>query len=466
MKTSLIYASLLCLGLASCASDTSNKNTQPKKPNIVLFFVDDLGWSDIGMRNANFESPNVDALAAQGMNFENTYVASPTCSPSRATLVTGQHPARLKIVRHIPTGPKWGFDKYNRPSRPVSYWKGDPANFPVPNWLDTEYTTYAEALKEQGYFNHFVGKWHLGHEGYHPIDNGFDSQFGTTNFGHPKGYNAPFFKNTEVFKNAKKGEYLTDKLADHTVDWIRNYDKEQPFMLSMWFYNVHRPSDGKAEYVEYFKQQGLTGDTAKYAAQIKSMDDAVGKVRKALKDKGVDDNTIILFTSDQGGYFENAPYRGKKQGETLYEGGARVPFFVYWPGVTKPGSVNESVVQTTDIFPTLTEMSGGNVNQYENLDGISLVSTIKSNVDLNRNEPIYGYRAYQDLYVSVRDKEWKLLGYRSGTYRLYNLALDPTEQDDVSEKFPNVVSQLVKKLQSWEKEVGVEQYSGFKTFEH
>lgn len=462
MNNQLIYASLFCLGLTSCASEINEVKTPVKKPNIVLFFVDDLGWGDLGMRNAKFESPNVDKLAAQGLNFENTYVASPTCSPSRATLVTGQHPARLKMVRHIPTGPKWGFDKYNRPSKPVNYWKGDPANFPVPNWLDTSYTTYAEALKEQGYYNHFVGKWHLGHEGYHPIDNGFDTQFGTTNFGHPKGYNAPFFKNTDTFKDAKKPDYLTDKLTEHTVDWIENYDKDEPFMLSMWFYNVHRPSDGKPEYVEHFEKQGLTGDHAQYAAQIKSMDDAVGKVRQALKEKGLADNTIILFTSDQGGYFENPPYRGKKQGETLYEGGARVPFFVYWPGVTKPGTINDSVVQTTDIFPTLAEISGGTPSDYENLDGVSLVSTIKENNLLNRNEPIYGYRAYQDLYVSVREKEWKLLGYRSGDIRLYNLAIDPTEKNDVVEQNPDIVKKLIKKLLKWERKMGVEQYSGFK----
>lgn len=462
MKKSLLLASCLTLGLSACSTLEKLVETEPvKKPNIVLLFVDDLGWGDLGMRTPEFESPNVDALAAESLSLKYTYVASPTCSPSRATLLTGQHPARLKMVRHLPKG---------IPTEATHLWPTDPAQFPVPNWLDTKYTSYATALKNEGYYNHFVGKWHLGHnQGYHPVEHGFDSQWGTTNEGHPKGYNVPFFRDFSTLKqpseqvlvNAKKGEHLTEKLAEHTVDWIKNYDKAQPFMLSLWFYSVHKPADGKAEYVKYFKEKGLTNEKAIYAAQIKSMDDAVGKVRAALKAKGLDKDTIILFSSDQGSFYPNLPFRGKKNGETLYEGGARVPFFVHWPGVTHPGTINSSVVQTTDFFPTLVDIAGGNPSDYENLDGTSLLEVIKGNKTLERNAPIFGYRAYEDLYVSVRDADWKLLGYRSGERRLYNLGIDPLEQTDVAAKYPKVVERMTKKLVDWEYEMGVAQYSGF-----
>lgn len=469
MKRMFVFLPLLCLGMTACSADmnkSSNsaelvENASSKKPNIVLFFVDDLGFGDLGMKNPVLETPNVDALAAESLSLQNTYVASPTCSPSRATLLTGQHPAKLKMVRHLPSG---------IPTEPVHYWKTDPAQFPVPNWLDTKYKSYATAIKEQGYYNHFVGKWHLGHnKGFHPTDHGFDSQWGTTNEGHPKGYSGKFFKDVsmltqpseQALTESKSDKYLTDLLAQHSVDWINSYNKDQPFMLSLWFYNVHRPSQGKPDYVKHFEEKGLTGDMAKYAAQIKSMDDAVGQIRAALKAKGLDKDTIILFTSDQGSFFPNLPFRGKKRGETLYEGGARVPFFVHWPNVTHDGTINHSLIQTTDIFPTLVDIAGGNSTLDKNLDGVSLLNVIRDNKVLERNKPIYGYRAYEDLYVSVREGNWKLLGYRSGERRLYNLGIDPLEQNNVVAHYPKIVNSMTVKLQAWEKEMGVEKYTGF-----
>ena len=201
------------------------------KPNIVLFFVDDLGWTDLGYRNKVFESPNIDRLAAESLDFEQAYVASPTCSPSRATLVTGKHPARLKIVRYIPTGAKHpAFDQYGRTTEEFNLLPDDPAQFPCRNWLPLDHITYAEALGELGYYNFFAGKWHLGHEDYHPIKQGFDKQFGTTNWGHPKSYRPPFFRYTHVLAD-EKDTYLTDRLTDETVRFINDYDQDKPFMV-------------------------------------------------------------------------------------------------------------------------------------------------------------------------------------------------------------------------------------------
>lgn len=431
-----------------------------EKPHIVLLFVDDWGWSDMGMRNPDFESPNIDQFAKDSLSFEQAYIPCPTCSPSRATLLTGKHPARLKMVRHIPGGPKYPeFDKFGRTEVEWNQWEGDPAKFPCRNWLPLEETTYAEALKEQGYYNLFVGKWHLGHEKYHPVHQGFDRQIGTSNWGHPKGYYPPYFKNSTVMAEEKE-RYLTDKLTDETVGFIEGYEGEKPFMISLWYYSVHGPHQGRKDYVKHFQEKGLEGRYAHYAAMVKSVDDSVGRVREALVKKGIAEKTMVILLSDQGGYFENKPFRGGKREETLFEGGARVPFFVNWPGVTKAGAKNESVVQTADLFPTLVEVAGGEVSKFKNQDGVSLLETMRSNGTLKRGEPIYGYRAYEDLYVSVREGDWKLMAYRSGKVELFNIAKDPSETADVAKENPETVAGLTAKLIAWEKEMGVEEYSG------
>ena len=281
--------------------------TASDKPNIVLFFVDDMGWADIGYRNPSvFESPNINALAAQSMDFQQAYIATPTCSPSRATLVTGKHPARLQMVRHIPNNAENGFDNFGRTEKEFNLLATDPAQFPCRNWLPLEHTSYAEALKEQGYYNLFVGKWHLGHEEYHPIHQGFDRQIGTTNAGHPSSYYPDYFKNSEGLED-ETDRYLTDRLTDDTVEFIESYDRDQPFMVSLWYYNVHGPHQGRKDYLGYFEAKGLTGRYAHYAAMVKSVDDSVGRVRAALREQGLEKNTIIIFLSDQGGYFGVCP---------------------------------------------------------------------------------------------------------------------------------------------------------------
>lgn len=446
----LTLVSLLSLGINVLAVD---------QPNIVLLFVDDMGWSDLGYRNPVFESPNIDRLAHEGLDFEQAYIACPTCSPSRSTLLTGKHPARLKLVRHIPHDPAYGFDQFGRTEQAFNLWNKDPAQFPCVNWLALEYTTYAEVLKELGYYNLFVGKWHLGHEPYHPVHQGFDRQIGASNWGHPRSYHPPYFKNSDVMADEKK-RYLTDKLTDETVAFIEQYDRDQPFMLSLWYYSVHGPHQGREELVKHFEAKGLKGRYAQYAAMVKAVDESVGRVRAALARKGITEKTIVIFLSDQGGYFENKPFRGGKRRDSLCEGGARVPFVFHWPGVTRAGTRNNSIVQSTDLFPTLVEIAGGNPSQFKDLDGVSLLSTIKENSTLVRGEPIYGYRAYEDLYASVRDGDWKLLAYRSGKLALYNVATDIEEEKDLAKTHPDRVAELKAKLVEWEKEMGVVEYSG------
>lgn len=436
------------------------------KPNIVLLFVDDLGWNCLGYRNPGlFITPNIDQLAKEGIDFQQGYVAGPVCSPSRATLLTGKHPARLKMVRHVRTDTKNGIklihDDQGRPSHHLL--PTDPAQFPSKNWVDLEHVTYAEALSELGYYNLFLGKWHIGEEGFYPMDQGFNKQIGTTDRGSPSSYYPDYFTDSEIFEDEDE-KYLTDKLTDEAVDFIDEWDRDQPFMMSLWYYNVHTPNIGRKDLLPHFQgKDGFMGDPKReeLAAQIMAMDESVGRVRAALKKNGMDENTVIIFTSDQGSLFEWAPYRGGKRIDTLCEGGARVPFIVSWPQGAKGGVRNESVVQTTDIFPTLVELGGGDPSDFENLDGVSLLPTLVNDSTLERGEPIYGYRAYEDLYSSVREGDWKLLGYRSGKTSLYNVELDRVEQNDLAEEHPEKVAQLLSKLRAWERSMEVDQYSGF-----
>jgi arylsulfatase A-like enzyme len=291
----------------------SHRGFAEDKPNIVLFFVDDLGWSDLGYRNPVFESPNIDALAQEGLSFEQADIACPTCSPSRATLLTGKHPARLKLVRHIPVGSKRPeFDEFGRTDREFNLWEADPAQFPCRNWLPLECITYPAALKKLAYSNLFIG-------------------------GHPRSYYPPYFRNSSVLADEKE-RYLTDKLTDETVKFIEQYAGPQPFMISFWHYSVHGPHIGRKDFVEHFEAEGVTGKYAHYAAMVKAVDESIGRVRYALKRKGIEKGTIIVFLSDQGGYFENPPFHGGKRIDTLYEGGARVPFIFHWPDITQPGA--------------------------------------------------------------------------------------------------------------------------------
>lgn len=429
------------------------------KPNIVLLFVDDLGWADLGYRNDKFESPNVDQLVKESLDFQQAYIACPTCSPSRATLLTGKHPARIGMVRHIPTEKKHSFDKFGRTEVEWNYWPSDPAQVPCRNWLPLEHITYAEALHDLGYYNQFIGKWHLGHEPYHPIHQGFDSQIGTSNAGHPKSYYPPFFKNSDVLADEKTA-YLTDKLTDASVNFIQEYDRAQPFMLSMWYYNVHRPPVGRKDFMKYFLEKGYEKKDAIYASQIKAMDESVGRIRNALSKKGIANNTVVIFLSDQGGIFENGNFRGGKKTDTLCEGGARVPMMIHWPGVIDPGSSSNDLVQSTDLFPTLIEIAGGDAAKFQDLDGVSLMETLKTQAPVERIVPLIGYRAYEDMYASVRDGDWKLIAYRSGEVHLYNIAKDVGEQNNVAKENPGIVSGLTQRLIVWESEMNLQQYSG------
>lgn len=421
---------------------------QIKKPNVVIFFVDDLGWADVGYRNPIFHTPNIDQLKKDGMEFTRAYISTPTCSPSRASLLTGKEPIRFQMPRHITN------EDPNNTTEEFNQWPKDPVHMPSRNWLPLKEITYAERLKEYGYYNVFVGKWHLGGKAFYPIKQGFDEQIGVTPFGHAKSFYPPFFPAYSPFQDAQKSDYLTDILTDKTQEFIKNYKKDQPFELSLYYYNVHSPQIGPKDLVKKYEAEGLKGDYAQYAAKITAVDQSIGKVMQTIKEKGIADNTIIIFTSDQGGFFTNAPLSGGKiGGNTLGEGGARVPMIIYYPGVTKANTVTNTPIQTLDIYPTLVNIVSGKKCRDKQVNGVSLMPLLKGGNIKPRN--LYFFRSYEDQYAAVIAGDWKLIKYHSGLYHLFNIKNDISEKTDLYSPTNPEAIKLKKALSKWENEVVV-----------
>lgn len=414
------------------------------KPNIVIFFVDDMGWADWGSRNPEFNTPNMDQLKKDGMEFTRAYVATATCSPSRASLLTGMEPVRFMMPRHITNeDPENTTDEFNR-------WPNDPVNMPSRNWLPLKEITYAERLKEFGYYNAFIGKWHLGGEAFYPIHQGFDEEAGVSSHGHPGNYYPPYWKADNPFPESKD-EYLTDILTNKAVDFIKNYDKDKPFELSLFHFGVHGPWIGKKELIAAYKAKGWEGRYAEYGAMITAVDQSLGRLRNALEEKGIAGNTIIVFTSDQGGYFTNFPLRGGKVGgNTLGEGGSRVPFIIYYPGVTLANSTCDIPIQTIDVYPTLLEIASGKTCTDAQIQGKSLLPLVRGEKFPERN--LHFFRSYEDQYEAIISGDWKLIKYHCGLIQLYNVKKDMGEVSDLIFNNPGMAKKLENDLNNWEKE--------------
>ncbi len=442
------FSILLITVLLSCNKQKKSSESPPAqndldgaKPNIVILFVDDYGWADVGYRNAKFHTPNINQLKDDGMDFTRAYIATPTCSPSRASLLTGKEPVRIQMVRHI--GDEL-IEEYHQ-------WETDPVQMPSRNWLPLEEITYAERLKEFGYYNMFIGKWHLGREEFFPVYQGFDTQYGTSHHGHPKSYYHPFFKSDNPLPEFSEDDYLSDVLTDEAERFIKEYDKDQPFMLSLYYYNVHGPQIGRKDFVEQYEEEGLKGKDAEYAGQVSAMDESVGRVRKVLEEKGIADNTVIVFLSDQGGLFSNIPLSGgKRGGNTLGEGGARVPLIVHYPGHTEAKSTCDFPVQSLDIYPTLIEIASGKECTDKQINGKSLIPLLHGKKMENRN--LFFFRSYEDQYAAIMNGDWKLIKYHSGKYELFNIAQDISEQHNLVETEPNLAAKMIEDLASWEDE--------------
>ena len=435
-----------------------------KKLNFVFILIDDMGWTDAGCYGSTFyETPNIDKLAAEGMRFTNAYAASPVCSPTRASIMTGKYPARLGITQWI-----------GATDKPVKY---------VHN-MPTEEVTIAEALKRVGYTTAFIGKWHLGEqEKYYPEKQGFDVNKGGYRAGHPwAGYFSPY-ENPKL-PDGPEGEYLTDRLTDESLKFL-DENSDKPFLLYLSHYAVHTPLQAKENQIEKYNTKAkhlpppegpayLTErddiitkqlqDHPVYAAMVQSTDESVGCVMNKLEALGLSDTTAVIFMSDNGGLSTqprksptaNVPLRAGKG--WLYEGGIREPMIIKWPGVVKAGTLCHEPVISNDFYPTMLQMARLPLRPNQHTDGLSLVPLLTGTGKLDRNAIYWHYPHYHGSGTrpsgAVRAGDYKLIEfYEDNRVELYNLKKDISEKHNLAEKMPQKAAQLRKMLHNWRKSV-------------
>lgn len=450
-----IVSSLLLAAIAS----------QPPGPNVLFLLVDDLGWSDLGCYGSDYhETPHLDRLAREGMRFTQAYAAS-VCSPTRASIMTGKHPARLHLTIWHEGSLRAVTDRKLIPPKTVS-------NLPL------EEVTLAEILKEAGYRTAHVGKWHLGDAGHYPEAQGFDLNVAGTFWGAPARYFFPYRGPSEYTTEhryvpglgwGKPGDHLCDRLTDEAIRLI-DHAKDEPFFLNLWFHDPHTPIEGKPDLVEHYARKGGEGKRSrnpKYAAMVHNLDQNIGRLLRHLEETGLAERTVVVFLSDNGGYTNeyrgtvvtsNAPLRSGKG--SLYEGGIRVPLLVRWPGVTKPGSVSTEAVVTMDLYPTLAEIAGAPLSRDQRLerDGLSLTglfrdpATTLPRSDLHFHYPHYYFNT--SPVSAIRSGDWKLLEYyEDRRVELYDLAKDLGEANDLAGQMPEKATELTNKLDAWRKSV-------------
>lgn len=438
-----------------------------QSPNVVVFLVDDLGYMDIGANNPNafYETPNIDRLAASGMRFTDGYAANPVCSPTRYSLMTGKYPTRVQATNFF-SGRRSG--------------KFEPA--PLNNKMPLDEVTIADALKSKGYSTFFAGKWHLGpSEEFFPQHRGFDVNIGGHTAGGPysgKKYFGPF-KNPQMQVESPEGDHLPDRLARETASFI-DANKDKSFFAYLAFYSVHTPLIGRPDLVDKYKEKAasIVGEEfadeeqvfdnnkerrvrilqkhAVYAAMVEAMDEAVGKVLKQLEDSGVSDNTIVVFTSDNGGLStsegsptSNLPLRGGKG--WVYEGGIREPWIVRYPGVTKPATVSSQPICSIDLFPTVAAATGMEIEHL--VDGVDITAALKEE-SLPSRALYWHYPHYSNQGGlpggAIRVGDYKLFErYEDGRVHLYNLRDDIGEANDLAQEMPERVASMRHQLHGW-----------------
>jgi arylsulfatase A-like enzyme len=424
------------------------------KPNVIVILIDDMGQRDCGCYGSNyFKTPNIDKLAKEGLRFTQAYAACPVCSPTRAALMTGRYPQRTGITDWLP-------GRGDLPGQPLARPK-------LPSELLLSEITIAKALKDAGYVTASIGKWHLGGEGHDPTKYGFDINIAGDHTGTPRSYFAPFQNKQGTMpglENAPAGEYLTDRLTTEAVKFIAA-NKAKPFFLYLPHYAVHTPLRAKPDVVAKYatKPAGQQGNPT-YAAMVEGMDDSVGGILKALDEHKLVENTLVIFTSDNGGLATlegmpaaptfNGPLREGKG--YLYEGGVRVPFIVRGPGVAKPGSTTDAIACSIDIFPTILDLCG--VKSSAKVDGVSLAPVLKGE-KFDRDTLYWHYPHYANQGSkpggAVRAGDWKLIEFYENQRReLFNIKMDQSESRNQAADKPEMVKELAAKLEAWRKEVG------------
>jgi arylsulfatase A-like enzyme len=443
---------LLCLALAGCALAPEPR----ARPNVVLVLVDDLGWSDLGCYgNPAVDTPRIDAFCAESLKLTDAYSAAPVCSPTRASIMTGRAPARLRITNHLPDQERF------LPDDPLLL------SAACEDRLALEYETLAEHLLRAGYCTAFMGKWHLAPQDtpdeaqFYPDRQGFELNLGGNGWGGPgRSFFAPYEFPNLVSKSA--GEYLPYRIGDEAVDYIAaRAGDEQPFFLALWHYTVHWPMDAPAELVAKYEARGVQRgiEDARYAGMTEALDQVFGRVLDALDAAGLAEDTLVIFTSDNGALdsvADNRPLRGAKG--DLYEGGLRVPALVRWPGVVAPGRVDATPVISTDLFATILAAAGVARPPDDPGDGTSLVPLLRGGA-LERDAlffhyPNYAWHRSNRLGGAIRVGSHKLIErFDDGSLELYDLAADLGETRDLAVVEPELAAELQRRLAAWRADV-------------
>ena len=433
------------------------------RPNVVLIVADDLGWADISPNNPGtfYETPNLAKLAARGVRFSQAYAAAPVCSPTRASLMTGRHPARL---------------------RTTDYFCGKRAGALLPAEyecaLPLEEVTIAERLRDAGYRTFFAGKWHLGPKGFWPEDQGFERNLGGWTRGGPYGgdkYFSPY--GNPRLEDGPKGEHLPDRLARETATFIEDH-RDEPFLAVLSFYSVHTPLMGPDALVAKYRARKkdlehgpiwgrersrkvrLVQEHAVYASMVESMDAAIGVVLDAIDEAGLDEDTIVVFTSDNGGLStseghptSNLPLRAGKG--WLYEGGIREPFLMVAPGVSRRGTTCDTPIATQDLLPTVLELAGLPAVDDRPIDGVSIVPLLEDpGSTLERTRLFWHYPHYGNQggapSGAIREGRWKLIEwFEDDSVELFDLDADPGESTDLADREVEIAIRLRETLGTW-----------------
>jgi arylsulfatase A-like enzyme len=445
------WAGIGALALAGLIGPDAPALPPLERLNFILILADDLGWTDLGCQGSTFyETPNLDRLAREGLRFTQAYSACTVCSPTRAAVLTGKYPARLRITDWI-AGHK----------RPY-------ARLKIPDWtmqLPLEEVTLAEALKVAGYATASIGKWHLGGPDHAPTRQGFDLNLGGTDKGQPPSYFAPW--KIPTLPEGRPGEFLTDRESAEACRWIEAH-RDQPFFLYLPHHAVHTPLMGKTNVIAKYKARARPDAPQRhptYAALVESVDDSVGRLLQKLEELKLTDRTVIFFTSDNGGLIGNpnnpiTTNLGLRAGKgSAYEGGVRVPLLVRWPGVIKPGRTCDVPVLSVDYLPTLLEMAG--LTPPAAVDGESLVPLLRGTGGLRREALYWHYPHYHPggatPYSAIRRGDWKLLEFfEDNRVELYNLRDDQAEQNDLARKLPEQATALRQQLHTWRAALGAQ----------
>lgn len=448
------------LRATAAAATTAQPAAAASQPlNIVFILIDDYGWTDTSFNGSKFyETPNVDRLARSGMVFTNGYSASPVCSPTRASIMTGKYPARLHITSHLQgASNRLHFTKVLQPNARLELPLGE--------------VTIAELLRERGYRTACIGKWHLGKTGFLPGDQGFDIALAGDEAGSTNDFFFPAWKKKIPLEDSKPGDYLTDRLTDLAVDFIRA-NKSRPFFLYLPHFAVHTPIQGKPDKVKKYDAKARADNPqnyGEYGAMVESMDEGVGRILAALDEEKLSGNTMVIFTADNGGVTSlewknrpvtsNLPLRSGKG--HLYEGGIRVPAIVRLPGVTKAGSKCDAPIVSYDYAPTIAELAGVSAGAAKQMDGQSILPLLKGRRSIGRSANYWHYPHYSPQRgrpaAAIREGDHKLiLFFEDDRVELYDLRDDLGETRDLAAAQPAKAAALKQRLETWLQETGAQ----------